>query len=131
MSLLMDALKKAELAKRQGQVEGAGDSPVADITDGLTLEPISDSSTGAPVTAANLSPQALASHLEDIDTQYLAEAKEAAAARLKAQSAPAAPVMAIEPSAESQAGGSKSPRDRKSTRLNSSHSDRSRMPSSA
>ena len=27
MSLLMDALKKAELAKRQGQVEGAGDSP--------------------------------------------------------------------------------------------------------
>jgi tetratricopeptide (TPR) repeat protein len=110
MSLLMDALKKAELAKRQGQVEGAGDSPVADITDGLTLEPISDSSTGAPVTAANLSPQALASHLEDIDTQYLAEAKEAAAARLKAQSAPAAPVMAIEPSAESQAGGSKSPR---------------------
>ena len=53
MSLLMDALKKAELAKRQGQSEDAGGSTAADIQIGLELEPVADSvlSVPAPATA--------------------------------------------------------------------------------
>jgi Flp pilus assembly protein TadD len=111
MSLLMDALKKAELAKRQGQGEAAGDSTGPEGTTGLSLEPITASSLTEPAasspSAANLSPQALASHLEEIDTRFLAEAKEAASARLKAQSASGSPAMAVEPSAEPLAGGGK------------------------
>lgn len=114
MSLLMDALKKAELAKRQGQGEAAGDSTGRETTAGLTLEPIIDSSPTAPAegspSAANFSPQALASHLEEIDTRFLEEAKEAATARLKAQSASASPAMAVEPPAEQPAGGGRPPR---------------------
>jgi tetratricopeptide (TPR) repeat protein len=109
MSLLMDALKKAELAKRQGQGEGAGDTPASDIAEDLALEPMGDSSPGTPA-AANLSPQALASHLEEIDSQFLAEAREAAAARLKAQTASPTPAMALEPPAEPAPGPNKSPR---------------------
>ena len=111
MSLLMDALKKAELAKRQGQGVGAGDSTGQP---GLTLEPIIDSNLAEPAASspstANMSPQALASHLEEIDTQFLAEAREAASARLKAQSASASAIMAVEPTAEPQAGAGKPPR---------------------
>ena len=114
MSLLMDALKKAELAKRQGQGEAADDSTGPEATAGLSLEPISASSLTEPAasspSAANLSPQALASHLEEIDSRFLTEAKEAASARLKAQSASASSVMAIEPSAEPAAVGGKPPR---------------------
>ncbi len=114
MSLLMDALKKAELAKRQGQGEAAGDSTGPEATAGLSLEPITASSLTEPAasspSAANLSPQALASHLEEIDSRFLTEAKEAASARLKAQSASASAAMAVEPSAEPQAGGGKPPR---------------------
>ena len=107
MSLLMDALKKAELAKRQGQEEAADDSSGQEASAGLTLEPISDSSPAEPAAAADLSPQAQASHLEDIDTRFLAEAREAAAARLKAQSSPA---TTNEPPAGQPAGGGKPPR---------------------
>lgn len=113
MSLLMDALKKAELAKRQGQGEAAGDSTGQEAAADLTLEPIMDSSPTEPASSpssANLSPQALASHLEELDTRFLAEAREAAAARLKAQSPPASPAMALEPPAEQPAGGGKPPR---------------------
>jgi len=114
MSLLMDALKKAELAKRQGQGEAADDSTGPKAKAGLSLEPIIDSSLTKPAasspSAANLSPQALASHLEEIDTRFLAEAREAASARLKAQSASASPAMAIEPSADPAAVGGKPPR---------------------
>lgn len=114
MSLLMDALKKAELAKRQGQGEVASDSAGQDAAAGLTLEPMIDSATqtapaaGVP-SAANLSPQALASHLEELDTQFLAEAKEAATARSKAQAASAPPVMTIEPTIQQPAGPGKLP----------------------
>ena len=58
----------------------------------------------------HLSPQALASHLEEIDTRFMAEAKEAATARQKAQSAaaaPASPAMTVEPIAERPAGTGK------------------------
>ena len=102
MSLLMDALKKAELAKRQGQGETAGDASGQDTTAGLMLEPMADSSPPASASAANLSPEALASRLEEIDTQFLAEAREAAAARLKAQATAPSPA-AIESSTEQAA----------------------------
>ena len=102
MSLLMDALKKAELAKRQGQGETAGDASGQDATAGLMLEPMADSSPPASASAANLSPEALASRLEEIDTQFLAEAREAAAARLKAQATAPSPA-AIESSTEQAA----------------------------
>lgn len=115
MSLLMDALKKAELAKRQGQGELASDSGGQDAAAGLTLEPMIDSATqaapnaGVP-SAANLSPQALASHLEELDTQFLAEAKEAATARSKAQAASSAPpAMTVEPTIQQPAGPGKLP----------------------
>jgi len=96
MSLLMDALKKAELAKRQGQSENSGNSTEAQAQAGLSLEPMPDStgaSFAAPVTesvsgAENL--PHLPSHLEELDAQFLAEAKQAASARLKAP--PSAPV---------------------------------------
>ncbi len=110
MSLLMDALKKAELAKRQGQGEATGDAGGQEAQAGLTLEPMGDSSTPEPAAAENLSPQALASHLEEIDTRFMAEAKEAATARQKAQSAaaaPASPAMTVEPIAERPAGTGK------------------------
>lgn len=107
MSLLMDALKKAELAKRQGQEGAADDSTGQDATAGLTLEPMGNASPAEPAAAANLSPQAMASHLDDIDTRFLAEAREAASARLKAQSSPA---MAIEPPTGQPASGGKPPR---------------------
>ncbi len=106
----MDALKKAELAKHQGQGEGESNSPAPEIQDGLSLEPLAESGSAEPAAAANLSPQARASHLEELDTQFLAEAREAAAARLKAQSASGSPVMAIEQSAEPAAVGGKPPR---------------------
>jgi tetratricopeptide (TPR) repeat protein len=90
MSLLMDALKKAELAKRQGQADGA---PTTDPTHGgLALEPLGDAKPEQPVpvtpaaggsVAADDLPQ-LPSHLEELDAQFLAEAKQAASARLKA-----------------------------------------------
>jgi tetratricopeptide (TPR) repeat protein len=102
MSLLMDALKKAELAKRQGQGETAGDAGGQDATAGLMLEPMADSSPPASGSAENLSPEALASRLEEIDTQFLAEAREAAAARLKAQATAPSPA-AIESSTEQAA----------------------------
>jgi hypothetical protein len=102
VSLLMDALKKAELAKRQGQGETAGDAGGQDATAGLMLEPMADSSPPASGSAENLSPEALASRLEEIDTQFLAEAREAAAARLKAQATAPSPA-AIESSTEQAA----------------------------
>jgi Flp pilus assembly protein TadD len=86
MSLLMDALKKAELAKRQGQGESAGSSPDGNTRGGLALELVPDESpnvsTANPPSAGNL--PHLPSHLEELDAQFLAEAQQAASARLKA-----------------------------------------------
>ena len=101
MSLLMDALKKAELAKRQGQSEGASGSIEMDAPGGLSLEPIPDSAlsqeTSAPATPSAPSFSHMSAHLEELDEQFLAEAKQAASARLKAQAAPASEPIAIQP----------------------------------
>ena len=93
MSLLMDALKKAELAKRQGQGKDAGGSTekAEDGEEGLALEPIARSSTTTPVAAMPATGNAsstgdlphLPSHLEELDAQFLAEAQQNASARLR------------------------------------------------
>lgn len=91
MSLLMDALKKAELAKRQGQGQGE-DAPAAAPTPAeLTLEPLGGGSPGTPV-AADTTPANLPNlpdHLEALDAQFLADAKQAASSRRKPARAPA------------------------------------------
>lgn len=93
MSLLMDALKKAELAKRQGADSGADGSPDGSPEDmgfgGLALEPMAEAATALPGAEAELAakaesvtepPMSLASHLEELDARFLEEA--AAAARI-------------------------------------------------
>ncbi len=93
MSLLMDALKKAELAKRQGQGDGVATPADRGSTEGgLALEPLGEAkpppqalvtpSAGSGASSDNL--PNLPSHLEELDAQFLAEAKQAASARLKA-----------------------------------------------
>jgi len=108
MSLLMDALKKAELAKRQGQGEVAGDSTGGGSQEGLSLEPMPGSSSAvesvAAIPAPGNAPSAgnlphLPSHLETLDDQFLAEAQQAAAARLSLRSPP----LAAEPAAAAKA----------------------------
>ncbi|MCM2287620.1 MAG: tetratricopeptide repeat protein, partial [Sulfuritalea sp.] len=90
MSLLMDALKKAELAKRQGPGGDADASHATEGMGGLSLEPLSDPNFSAPamdVPAAETTPSAadlpppLAAHLEELDARFLAEAAQAASAR--------------------------------------------------
>ncbi len=85
MSLLMDALKKAELAKHQGQSNAVGASAAKQGRGELSLEPLSDSTpaAGAAATSANL--PHLASHLDDLDAQFLAQAQQEVVAREKAQ----------------------------------------------
>lgn len=90
MSLLMDALKKAELAKRRGESVGASATSGAPSQEGLALEPMpaaAEPPSGTPP-ADNASPEETApqvpSHLEDLDEQFLAEVKQAASARVKA-----------------------------------------------
>jgi Flp pilus assembly protein TadD len=89
MSLLMDALKKAELAKRQGQSGGAVEPAGVEAQSGLALEPIANtpqSATAMPAaesasSAGNL--PHLPSHLEELDAKFLSDAQQAAAARLR------------------------------------------------
>ena len=129
MSLLMDALKKAELAKRQGQSEGASSSTETNTQGGLALELAADDSTTKPAaatpaagnssTAANL--PNLPSHLEELDAQFLAEAQQAASARLRA---PPAPAPAREPLADLTVATDATP-SRNATQ------DKPRQPSSA
>ncbi|MDK9703147.1 MAG: tetratricopeptide repeat protein [Sulfuritalea sp.] len=100
MSLLMDALKKAELAKRQGQGDDAGTAAEAEAAGGLTLQPhhgsdAAEPAPAGPATEAAAAPTGatlphLPSHLEELDAEFLAEAKKAASARLKAP--PSAPL---------------------------------------
>lgn len=87
MSLLMDALKKAELAKRQGQINAPEGSAGE-----LSLEPLLDVTHVAATPAVSANLPHLASHLEELDAQFLAAATQAAVARQKAQAAPT-PVM--------------------------------------
>ncbi len=83
MSLLMDALKKAELAKRQG-AEGSEDgNQEADDLGGLSLEPLPPDSAIPPKDLGHGADRAeptmsLASHLEELDAQFLEEAAAAA-----------------------------------------------------
>lgn len=83
MSLLMDALKKAELAKRQGAEGGADGNQDGDDIGGLSLEPLSPGSL-SPSNGAAAAPDrgeptmSLASHLEELDAQFLEEAAAAA-----------------------------------------------------
>lgn len=100
MSLLMDALKKAELAKRQGQGEGAGDSTEAEVPGELALQPIDSSliEPAASISAAENIPPAtslpnLDRDLEELDARFLAEAQQAASARLKASPPLSPPVV--------------------------------------
>ena len=103
MSLLMDALKKAELAKRQGQGEGTGDPTAALGTGEWSLKPLTepdftDSKLGLPeADIATPDAPAQSSHLEELDARFLAEAELAAAARLKG----AQPVAPAQPPAVS------------------------------
>ena len=101
MSLLMDALKKAELAKRQGQSEGASGSIELEAPGGLALEPIPDSAlsqdTAAPATPSAPSFSHMSAHLEELDEQFLAEAKQAASARLKTQATPPSEPITVQP----------------------------------
>ena len=84
MSLLMDALKKAELAKRQGQADSAGTAETEPQQEGLSLEPLGDAAPpSAPAAPATENLPNLPSHLEELDAQFLADAKQAAASRLK------------------------------------------------
>lgn len=82
MSLLMDALKKAELAKRQGIGDTAGAGSDGDNMPGLALEPLPDTATiqpegGEPATRVEPT-LSLATHLEELDAQFLEEAAAAA-----------------------------------------------------
>jgi tetratricopeptide (TPR) repeat protein len=107
MSLLMDALKKAELAKRQGQGEGSASSPEAPAQGGFTLEPLHDAETRGSAAAEPATESGsgsgnlphLPSHLEELDAQFLAEAKQAASVRLKAPPAPPREPVAEQPAA--------------------------------
>lgn len=67
MSLLMDALKKAELAKRQGN--GDAELELAQVDAPLSL---------APVEPSNHLPQ-LPDHLEDLDEQFFTKSEKPAA----------------------------------------------------
>ena len=92
MSLLMDALKKAELAKRQGQGDGEGALTEKQPEGQFTLQPMAGSiatePAGSPPGARNApstgSLPPLPSHLEELDARFLAGAAQAASARLKA-----------------------------------------------
>jgi Flp pilus assembly protein TadD len=79
----MDALKKAELAKRQGAEGGADGNQEADDFGGLTLEPLPAGSILPPKEIDRGADRAeptmsLASHLEELDAQFLEEAAAAA-----------------------------------------------------
>jgi Tfp pilus assembly protein PilF len=117
MSLLMDALKKAELAKRQGQSGIASSSAGEEVQEGLSLEPIphhsSTTESAASVPGAGNASSTgnlphLPSHLEELDAQFLAEAQQTASARLSLRSPPPAP--AREPLADNAAAANTQPR---------------------
>lgn len=95
MSLLMDALKKAERAKRQGLQTELAPAPEPEPQTALALEPLGDvrPSKSAPAPVAEGSPPSAPetahgpSRLEELDAQFLAEVKTAAATRPKPQAA--------------------------------------------
>jgi len=106
MSLLMDALKKAEMAKRQGRADGEGVPVELEPLPGLSLEPLPASPPPElPQASTNdgakpSTPQAqapsdlpnLPSHLEALDAQFLEEAQMLASAKSSR-----APLPKVEP----------------------------------
>lgn len=105
MSLLMDALKKAELAKRQGQGADADGSRAAERMGGLSLEPLSEPAMDLPAEEKTSStadlPPPLAAHLEELDARFLAEAAQAASARKPPPSPlPMAEISSTQPAAD-------------------------------
>jgi hypothetical protein len=82
MSLLMDALKKAELAKRQGVGETSGPGSDGDDMPGLALEPLPGPTANQPERGdpgIRVEPTlSLATHLEELDARFLEEAAAAA-----------------------------------------------------
>jgi tetratricopeptide (TPR) repeat protein len=89
MSLLMDALKKAELAKRQGHAEDTGDAKAPEGAGELSLKPLTEPNftdstldlpeVGVPTPAV----PSQSSQFEELDARFLAEAELAVTARLK------------------------------------------------
>lgn len=93
MSLLMDALKKAELARRQGHVNAPDETATAAVPqDELFLEPLPEATLIAGIPAPSANQPHPDSHLEELEAQFLAEATRAAITRQTMQTAPA-PVM--------------------------------------
>jgi len=95
MSLLMDALKKAELAKRQGATDQEP-GPEEVQFGGLTLEPLLEpSDEGPPAESPEVRDprpepsMSLSSHLEELDARFLEEVANAA------RQVPATPVTAV------------------------------------
>lgn len=82
MSLLMDALKKAELAKRHGGNDAADAESYGDDSPGLALEPLSTTTqtqAAGDGSGAHAEPGlSLATHLEELDARFLEEAAAAA-----------------------------------------------------
>lgn len=97
MSLLMDALKKAELAKRQGSSSGATVAAAPEGTQEISLEPLSSQPIAEPDPAATEKPLVsslpdapesttatpgalpdLSAHLEKLDADFLAAARQQA-----------------------------------------------------
>lgn len=125
MSLLMDALKKAELAKRQGRSEGGlgGNHRVTENSPGdLTLEPLISSATSVSLPIPDASPTNattqsatfiapadslphLPSHLESLDDAFLAEMETTPrnAPSASARTASASPKLRPQPATPSTA----------------------------
>lgn len=82
MSLLMDALKKAELAKRQGGSDVSGTGADDQDPTGLALEPLPEAAYSQVSSDETPSPSepalSLATHLEELDARFLEEAAAAA-----------------------------------------------------
>jgi tetratricopeptide (TPR) repeat protein len=82
MSLLMDALKKAELAKRQGGSDVSGTGSDDQDPTGLALEPLPEAAYSPVSSDETTSPSepalSLATHLEELDARFLEEAAAAA-----------------------------------------------------
>ncbi|MBI5901409.1 MAG: tetratricopeptide repeat protein [Rhodocyclales bacterium] len=78
----MDALKKAELAKRQGGGDASGAGVDDNDATGLTLAPLPDAefprASGDEAASHSGSSLSLATHLEELDAQFLEEAAAAA-----------------------------------------------------
>lgn len=95
MSLLMDALKKAELAKRQAQEGAAADTQAPAAKADLALAPREPVEQAAPTALPEL-PQ----KLEILDAEFIAEAKRPRTPKSAGAPAPASPPGPPDPTAD-------------------------------